>query len=688
MGKDNYFSVPIITISRKSAIFSDSSVVDVMKNSEKLMDYLDAIAINDSLLMALCEGFDVTNERFSNNSQLILSENDELIGSNNTLMTSLAALYSVVNDMSTILVSEISQICYKGILRLIALGSSTGISAVGHKVQAIYQPILAPVGRVTLGRLFNVTGSTNDGLMQLSLNCWSYEQSEVNSMKSSKLLQPSNFDPMPMPNTMGDVIFIWLMKLRKGTLPILPIGELTKVFSGHLSILQLVFLLLSDQEELMMCRLISGLSKEPDDHIYGSDQLYASQQAIHVTPVSVMSCRLGLNPFETGIKVIDLLTPYKAGGKIGLFGGAGVGKTVLIMELIRNLAVEHSGISLFAGVGERTREGNDLYQEMKDSQIIQFNEGNEVILLTNTGKYHDFAIQSQVTLVFGQMNETPGCRMRVTHAAITMAEFFREVNFDVLIFVDNVFRFVQAGSEVSTLLGRMPSAVGYQPTLNTEMGSFQERIVATLAGSITSIQAIYVPADDLTDPAPVVIFSHLDAVTVLSRIIAGKGIYPAVDPYNSTSKMLAPECLKRNHFCVAQDVIRVLQRYKELQDLIAILGLEELSESDKTLVLRARKIERFLSQPFFVATVFTRITGQYVTLDESINGFAKILSGQCDEMDESQFYLIGSLVFQWKFMKIMKMKYFHEFPLCFEWEISKSRTNALRRVFWQLFVHD
>jgi F-type H+-transporting ATPase subunit beta len=362
-----------------------------------------------------------------------------------------------------------------------------------------------------------------------------------------------------------------------------------------------------------------------------------------------MSLSIYLNLFETGIKVVDLLTPYKKGGKIGLFGGAGVGKTVVIMELIRNLAVEHSGLSLFAGVGERTREGNDLYCEMQDSSIISLTltKANQCAAFSESFNmvYNPLfgANLSQVVLVFGQMNETPGSRMRVTHASLSMAEFFRDAfSQDVLVFVDNVFRFLQAGSEVSTLLGRMPSAVGYQPTLATEMGSFQERITATLAGSITSIQAIYVPADDLTDPAPVVIFGHLDAVTVLSRVLASKGIYPAVDPFNSTSKILDPAYLKQQHFCVAFEVKQILQRYKELQDVIAILGLEELSDSDRLIVDRARKVERFLSQPFFVAEVFTRIQGRYVPLDSTVTGFCQIVSGEFGSISEGLFYLKGS----------------------------------------------
>merc|ERR1719161_898598 len=406
----------------------------------------------------------------------------------------------------------------------------------------------------------------------------------------------------------------------------------------------------------------------------------AAVKPIHATPVSILRLGISTSLFETGIKVIDLITPYKKGGKIGLFGGAGVGKTVVIMELIRNLAVEHGGLSLFSGVGERTREGNDLYMEMKESGIIRVCPGIANIRGTEWGKslnsragdasgetstqaaYQDQAENkseqsvvevfrdsfgsagSQVVLVCGQMNETPGARMRVSYAALSMAEFFRDaLQQDVLIFVDNVFRFLQAGSEVSTLLGRIPSAVGYQPTLAAEMASFQERIVATRSGSITSIQAIYVPADDLTDPAPVVIFGHLDAVTVLSRSLASKGLYPAVDTYMSTSKMLSSDVLTGTHYCTALSVKQVLQRYKELQDVIAILGLDELTDEDRTVVNRARKIERFLSQPFFVAEVFTRISGRYVTLAATVEGFDKIVSGECDSIAEGSFYLKGSM---------------------------------------------
>jgi F-type H+-transporting ATPase subunit beta len=332
--------------------------------------------------------------------------------------------------------------------------------------------------------------------------------------------------------------------------------------------------------------------------------------------------------FETGIKVVDLLAPYRRGGKIGLFGGAGVGKTVLIMELINNIAKAHGGVSVFGGVGERTREGNDLYCEMKESGVI------------NEKKLDD----SKVALVYGQMNEPPGARMRVGLTALTMAEYFRDVNKqDVLLFIDNIFRFVQAGSEVSALLGRMPSAVGYQPTLATEMGVLQERITSTNEGSITSIQAVYVPADDLTDPAPATTFAHLDATTVLSRGLASKGIYPAVDPLDSTSTMLQPSIVGDEHYDTAQNVKETLQRYKELQDIIAILGLDELSEEDRKTVARARKVERFLSQPFFVAEVFTGSPGKYVTLADTISGFNSILDGTYDDLPEQAFYLVGDI---------------------------------------------
>ena len=325
--------------------------------------------------------------------------------------------------------------------------------------------------------------------------------------------------------------------------------------------------------------------------------------------------------FETGIKVVDLLAPYAKGGKVGLFGGAGVGKTVIIMELIHNVAFKHSGYSVFAGVGERTREGNDLYHEMKESNVLD-----------------------KVALCYGQMNEPPGARNRIALTGLTMAEYFRdEMGLDVLMFIDNIFRFSQSGAEMSALLGRIPSAVGYQPTLASEMGKFQERITSTKKGSITSVQAVYVPADDLTDPAPATVFAHLDATTVLNRSIAEKGIYPAVDPLDSTSRMLDPHILGADHYKVARGVQAVLQKYKDLQDIIAILGMDELSEEDKLTVDRARKIERFLSQPFFVAEVFTGSPGKYVSLDENIAGFKGILEGKYDHLPEAAFYMVGNI---------------------------------------------
>ena len=324
---------------------------------------------------------------------------------------------------------------------------------------------------------------------------------------------------------------------------------------------------------------------------------------------------------ETGIKVIDLICPYSKGGKIGLFGGAGVGKTVLIMELINNIAKQHGGISVFTGVGERTREGNDLYNEMKESGVI-----------------------NKTALVYGQMNEPPGARMRVALSGLTMAEYFRDQEGqDVLLFIDNIYRFTQAGSEVSTLLGRMPSAVGYQPTLATEMGALQERITSTKKGSITSVQAIYVPADDLTDPAPATTFAHLDATTVLSRSIASLGIYPAVDPLDSTSRILTPDIVGMDHYEVARETQRILQRYRELQDIIAIMGMDELSEEDKLTVARARKIQNFLSQPFTVAEQFTGMQGKYVPIHETVRGFREIIEGKHDDLPESAFLFVGTI---------------------------------------------
>ncbi len=365
---------------------------------------------------------------------------------------------------------------------------------------------------------------------------------------------------------------------------------------------------------------IFNLLGDPIDEL-GPLQDSNLRSPIHKAPPSFEEQETKTSLFETGIKVIDLLEPYPKGGKVGLFGGAGVGKTVIVMELIRNIATEHGGYSVFCGVGERTREGNDLWLEMKESGVI-----------------------SKTCLVFGQMNEPPGARLRVGLSGLTMAEYFRDVEHqDVLLFIDNIFRFVQAGSEVSALLGRMPSAVGYQPTLGTEMGALQERITSTKSGSITSVQAIYVPADDFTDPAPATTFSHLDAVTALSRQISELGIYPAVDPLVSTSRILDPRIIGQEHYTVARQVQRILQRYKDLQDIIAILGIDELSEEDKLTVARARKIQKYLSQPFFVAEAFTGTAGRFVKLADTIKGFKMIVEGEMDEVPEQAFYMVGAI---------------------------------------------
>ncbi|KAA6227317.1 MULTISPECIES: F0F1 ATP synthase subunit beta [unclassified Campylobacter] len=353
----------------------------------------------------------------------------------------------------------------------------------------------------------------------------------------------------------------------------------------------------------------------------GEEINFEKRWTIHRDPPAFEDQSTKSEIFETGIKVVDLLAPYAKGGKVGLFGGAGVGKTVIIMELIHNVAFKHSGYSVFAGVGERTREGNDLYNEMKESNVLD-----------------------KVALCYGQMNEPPGARNRIALTGLTMAEYFRdEMGLDVLMFIDNIFRFSQSGSEMSALLGRIPSAVGYQPTLASEMGRFQERITSTKKGSITSVQAVYVPADDLTDPAPATVFAHLDATTVLNRAIAEKGIYPAVDPLDSTSRMLDPNIVGEEHYNVARGVQSVLQKYKDLQDIIAILGMDELSEEDKLTVERARKIEKFLSQPFFVAEVFTGSPGKYISLEDTIVGFKGILEGKYDNLPENAFYMVGNI---------------------------------------------
>ncbi|MCC6151924.1 MAG: F0F1 ATP synthase subunit beta [Planctomycetes bacterium] len=369
------------------------------------------------------------------------------------------------------------------------------------------------------------------------------------------------------------------------------------------------------------------------DTVDGRAPLQVKQRrAIHQKPPKYEALGTKTQVFETGIKVVDLLEPYAKGGKVGLFGGAGVGKTVVIMELINNIARVHSGYSVFCGVGERTREGNDLWLEMREAIIGKKADGTNKTVL------------DQTALVYGQMNEPPGARLRVALSGLTMAEYFRDTyGTDVLMFVDNIFRFTQAGSEVSALLGRMPSAVGYQPTLATEMGALQERITSTDRGSITSVQAIYVPADDLTDPAPATAFSHLDAKTVLDRKISEKGIYPAVDPLGSTSRVLDPLIVGETHYKVARDVQGILQRYKSLQDIIAILGMDELSDADKIIVNRARRIEKFLSQPFFVAQQFTGVEGRYVKLEDSVKSFAEVVSGKYDTLPEQAFYMKGGI---------------------------------------------
>ena len=385
---------------------------------------------------------------------------------------------------------------------------------------------------------------------------------------------------------------------------------------------------------------------EPVDTL--GEVTYTQRYPIHRHAPTFEEQSTELQMFETGIKVIDLIQPFVRGGKIGLFGGAGVGKTVIVMELINNIAKARSGYSVFAGVGERTREGNDLLREMVESQVIQFGDAFNKHM-HDTGEFDLTKVdmktlgQSKVALIYGQMTEPPGARLRVALSGLTVAEYFRDQGLDVLLFIDNIFRFTQAGSEVSALLGRMPSAVGYQPNLASEMGEMQERITSTKTGSITSIQAVYVPADDYTDPAPATTFAHLDAVTALSRQIVELGIYPAVDPLTSSSRILDPRIIGEDHYNTAQDVKRILQRYKDLQDIIAILGLDELSDEDKLIVARARKIQRFFSQPFFVAAQFTGLEGKYVKLEDTIRGFSEIVDGKHDDLPEQAFYMVGTI---------------------------------------------
>jgi F-type H+-transporting ATPase subunit beta len=477
-----------------------------------------------------------------------------------------------INDKEWNLVLEVSQHLGEGVVRAIAMDSTDGLVR-SQKVRNTGEPIKVPVGEEVLGRILDVTGEPVDEITVLRLN--------DDSVVRGVLVDESETS--------------YTMEVRD---------------EKHVH----------DIKE-------QKISKGKVDEVV---ELEANKyQVIHRDPPELVDQATSTEQFETGIKVVDLLAPYTKGGKVGLFGGAGVGKTVLIQELINNVALAHGGYSVFAGVGERTREGNDLYFEMMESGVLAPNG--------------DWA-NSKAALVYGQMNEPPGARARVALSALTIAEYFRdEQNRDLLLFIDNIFRFTQAGSEVSALLGRIPSAVGYQPTLATEMGNLQERITSTKAGSITSVQAVYVPADDLTDPAPATTFQHLDATTVLSRQLASLGIYPAVDPLDSTSRILAPELVGEEHYEVARRVQETLQAYKELQDIIAILGMDELSEEQKLTVERARKIQKFLSQPFFVAEQFTGMPGKYVKLEETVAGFKALVDGDVDDLPEQAFYLVGTI---------------------------------------------
>ncbi len=488
------------------------------------------------------------------------------------LLTSLSMTNPGISDAEDNLVLEVALHLGEGVVRTIAMDTTDGLVR-GMEVRNSGNPIQVPVGPEVLGRILNVTGQPIDEITIMDLN----DGTMVRGILTEE----------------GETSYT--LKVRD---------------PKHVH----------DLEE----KVISKTNVKEIRTLETSEVL-----PIH-RPAPTFEEQAGSTEmFETGIKVVDLLAPYARGGKVGLFGGAGVGKTVLIQELINNVAQEHGGYSVFAGVGERTREGNDLYFEMMESGVL--------------GANGDWST-SKVALIFGQMNEPPGARARVALSALTIAEYFRDTEGqDVLLFVDNIFRFTQAGSEVSALLGRIPSAVGYQPTLATEMGALQERITSTKKGSITSVQAIYVPADDLTDPAPATTFAHLDATTVLSRQLASLGIYPAVDPLDSNSQILSPEVVGEEHYEVARKVQEVLQRYKELQDIIAILGMDELSEEDKLVVARARKIQRFLSQPFHVAEQFTGMPGTYVKLEDTIAGFKALINGEVDDLPEQAFYLVGTL---------------------------------------------
>jgi F-type H+-transporting ATPase subunit beta len=666
-----------ILLIRPSCNFRDSRVV---KNCiANQVQYYNQLPFNDSYLSAIVH-LCCVNYTPRYHGRLYMSMSKELADINERgIMLGFASVFWIIKSYMTSLVAEVSQLCYKGLFRTIALGSTHGLSTFLCTFLLCLSPLIVPVGRVALGRILNVLGSSIDPYMELSMSTEFFSHHVISSQSNNSIINEASSYNESYPSVYPALIPI--RRIHKTSKP--PIICWNRMITNIVSLNWLFYQASSlsscfTKKSLISaigCTLnhwVSGMSGgvfivhewhhvyrdvqtrktyETAFHqiieysFYNTDTLFALIKAIHKTPLPMIALTISITLFETGIKVVDLLTPYKSGGKIDLFGGAGVGKTVLIMEFIRNLAIQHGGLSLFGGVGERTREGADLYYEMQDSSIIQvsFKQDRQEHYPQPHGAL--FAANgSYVVCVFAQMNETPGCRMRVSHASISMGEYFRDAfSQDLLVFIDNVFRFVQAASEVSTLLGRMPSAVGYQPTLSTEMGSFQERIVASITGSITSIQAIYVPADDLTDPAPVVIFAHLDGITVLSRSTASKGVYPAVDPLNSTSKMLDPSYVKQEHFYIANNVKQMLQRYKELQDLIAIVGLEELSNQDRIVVNRARKIERFLSQPFFVAEMFTRIQGRYVCVNDTIIGFTKIITGELDIQSEGVFYLKGSI---------------------------------------------
>ncbi|TDP76386.1 F0F1 ATP synthase subunit beta [Bradymonas sediminis] len=489
-------------------------------------------------------------------------------------LTALRVTNPLVSDKEWNTVLEVSLHLGEGVVRAIAMDSTDGLTR-GAKVKNTGAMITVPVGREVLGRILNVTGTPVDGVSIFQLKDGTAVRGTLDSESDTA----------------------YTVKVRGTTADTIHDFEVVQVSKTNVA---------------------AVLETE------------ATQRwPIHRQPPPFEQQAVATEAFETGIKVVDLLAPYARGGKVGLFGGAGVGKTVLIQELINNIALEHGGFSVFGGVGERTREGNDLYFEMMEAGVLAANG--------------DWA-NSKVALCFGQMNEPPGARARVALSALTIAEYFRdEEGQDVLLFIDNIFRFTQAGSEVSALLGRIPSAVGYQPTLATEMGNLQERITTTKNGSITSVQAIYVPADDLTDPAPATAFAHLDATTVLSRQLASQGIYPAIDPLDSTSTILSASVVGQEHYNVARRVQETLQRHRELQDIIAILGMDELSPEDKKTVERARKIQRFLSQPFHVAEQFTGMPGKYVKLEDTIAGFEALLNGEVDHLPEQAFYLQGTL---------------------------------------------